>query len=65
VAARGLCRDSGNERLEFGEHLSKPRAATEGRPYSTFRDPKLSVTILNPDGVIIIEHFCKKPARLI
>ena len=22
--------------LEFGEHLSKPRAATEGRPYSTF-----------------------------
>ena len=37
VAARGLSRGSGNERLEFGEHLSKPRAATEGRPYSTFR----------------------------
>jgi len=24
-------------RLRFGEHYSKPRAATEGRPYSTFR----------------------------
>ena len=38
MAALGLHTDSGNERLEFGEHDFKPRAATEGRPYSTFRE---------------------------
>jgi len=36
-----------------------------GPPLQYVPNFKLSVTIRNPDGVIIIEHFCKKPARLI
>jgi len=38
VAARGFDHDAEIDGLGFGEHLSKPRAATEGRPYSTFRN---------------------------
>ncbi len=33
--------DSRNDGLGFGEHDSIPRAATEGRPYSTFQKPSI------------------------
>ncbi|HEY0765780.1 MAG TPA: hypothetical protein VGD61_25595, partial [Pyrinomonadaceae bacterium] len=42
---------SKNDVLEFGEYDFKPRAATEGRPYSTFHKPNTQAAI-----------FCIKPA---
>jgi hypothetical protein len=38
VAARGFDQDAENERARFLNPFPKPRAATEGRPYSTFRN---------------------------
>ena len=44
MAALGLISDSRVESHGYGEHLPKPRAATEGRPYSTFRSTNASQT---------------------
>ena len=50
---------------QFGEHLSKPRAATEGRPYSTFDRALITTSLVtNEQKIRIQRHACDNRDRV-